>query len=30
MLEWIWQNNGFILEAILMAAVVIYIGLRIK
>lgn len=30
MFNWIWENNGFILEAALMGAVVIYVGLKIK
>lgn len=30
MITWILENNGFILEALLMAAVVIYVGLKIK
>jgi hypothetical protein len=30
MFDWIWQNNGFIIEAALMAALILYIGLKIK
>lgn len=30
MFDWIWENNGFIFEAALLAAVILYIGLRIK
>jgi len=28
--EWILEHNGFILEAVVMALVVLYIGLKIK
>jgi len=30
MFDWIWDNNGLIFEAALLASVVIYIGLKIK
>ncbi len=30
MLDWILTHNGFIIEAILLGLVVLYVGLKIK
>ncbi|SEG76322.1 hypothetical protein [Marinobacterium lutimaris] len=30
MLGWILENNGFIIEAIILGAIVVYVGLKIK
>lgn len=30
MLGWILENNGFIIEALILGAVVVYVGLKIK
>jgi len=29
MLDWVLTNNGFIIEAVVMVAVIIYVGTRV-